>query len=199
VAVAHQLLHEIYDTPDLPRLLSHRLFGATPNLFDGDHKEWIEWRCELADGLGVDDHSLLLVGSAALGISLNPTNDFSAFGPKSDVDVAVISQRHFDAAWFELRELRDKRWRSLPSRVKNELRRYAPNYVFSGAIATDMLLGRLSFGKAWTVALSAMAGIDPTLDRDIKVRLYRDPEALRAYQLRGFSAAREALLTTGGP
>lgn len=193
----HELLQEICDAPDLGRLLSHRLFGGTPELF-GDRSAWIEWRCELADGLGVDDHSVLIVGSAAFGISLNPSNDFRAFTPTSDVDVAVVSQRHFDIAWFELREMRDKHWLAMPAPVKYELKRFAPNYVFSGAIATDKILARLSFGKQWVVALSTMAGIEPTLDRDVKVRLYRDPEALRGYQMRGLRTAREAL-EAGGP
>jgi hypothetical protein len=48
-------------------------------------------------------------------------------------------------------------------------------------------------------ALSAMAGVEPTLDRDVKVRLYRDPEALRAYQLRGLRTAKEAMESAGGP
>ncbi len=198
LTVANSLLHEIYKAPDLARVLSHHLFGGTPEIFV-DHTAWIDWRCELADRLGVDDHSVLIVGSAAFGISLNPNNNFRAFAPTSDIDVAVVSQRHFDAAWFELREMRDKHWLSMPRAVKNELVRFAPNYIFSGAIATDKILARLSFGKRWVIALSAMAGIEPTLDRDVKVRLYRDAEALRAYQMRGLRTAREALVSAGGP
>lgn len=194
-----ELLEEIYTAPDLARVLSHRLFGGTPGLFEGNHAGWIEWRCQLADGLGVDDHGVLLVGSAAFGISLNPYNNFRPFNVQSDIDVAVLSYRHFDAAWFELREMRDKNWLSMPTAVKNELRKFAPNYVFAGAIAIDKLIGRLSFGKQWMVALNAMAGEEPTLDRDIKVRLYRDAEALRAYQMRGFRTAKEALVSAGGP
>jgi hypothetical protein len=197
--VAELLLEEIYDATDLGRLLSHRLFGGTPGIFAGDHSAWIEWRWTLAAGLGVDDHSILMVGSAAFGISLHPDKDFRAFSDKSDVDLAVLSQRHFDVAWFEMREMRDKKWLSMPTSVKNELRRFAPNYVFAGAIAMDRLIGRLSFGKQWMIALNDMAGQDPTLGRRIKVRLYRDAEALRAYQLRGFRDAKAVLDNAGGP
>lgn len=192
------LLEEIHEAKDLGRVLSHRLFGGTPQLFDS-HGAWINWRCQLADGLDVDDHGVLIVGSAAFGISLKPHAGFRPFSTNSDIDVAVVSQRHFDAAWFELRELRVKHWLGLPQPVKNEIRRFAPTAIFSGAIATDRLLGRLSFGKQWLGALSAMAGVEPTLDRDVKVRLYRDAEALRAYQLRGLQSAQDKLNARGGP
>jgi hypothetical protein len=190
---ADQILDEIRQEPDLAKVVSNRLFGQTPTLFEGDRDLWVDWRYELAAGLDVDDHGILLVGSAALGVSLNPEKGFRPFGEHSDIDVAVLSQRHFDSAWFELRELRDRRWASVPLSVRNELRQYAPNYVFAGSIALDRLLGRLSFGKAWLEALTQMATVDPTVDRRIRVRLYRDAEALRWYQMRGLRIARETL------
>lgn len=196
-AMGHPLLDEISGSDDLGRLLSHWLFGATPEIF-GTRGDWIEWRCQLADGLGVDDHGVLLVGSAAFGISLNPHNSFRPFGPHSDIDVAVLSVHHFDIAWFEMRAMRERGWFSLPQRVKNELKRFAPNYVFAGSIATDKLIGRLSFGEAWVEALGEMTATEPTTDRTIKVRLYRDAEALRAYQMRGLRDARDALVAQGG-
>src|SRR4051794_29552655 len=101
VVAGASLLEEIYESSDLPRLLSHRLFAATPAIFEGAQEDWVEWRCELAAGLGVDDHSILIAGSAGFGVSLDPDGGFSAFGPRSDVDVAVLSHRHFDLAWFE--------------------------------------------------------------------------------------------------
>lgn len=197
--MANALLAEIFTAPDLPRFLSARLFDATPSVFGGDHDAWVNWRAELASKLGVDDHGVLLVGSAAFGMSLSPAKEFREFGPHSDVDVAVVSPRHFDVAWFELRDMRSNRWQSLPSHFKRELLNYTPNYVFFGSIATDKVLGRLSFGKQWTVALNDMASVSPTLDRRINVRVYRDPEALRTYQLLGLKKAKEALLSAGGP
>jgi hypothetical protein len=193
------LLQEISESPDLARLLSHRLFGATPSLFDGDRTSWVEWRYTLATGLAVDDHDVLVVGSAAFGISLHPDKEFRPFGDHSDVDIAVLSQRYFDTAWFDLRKLRDQAWRSMPQPVKNELQHYAPNYVFSGSIAMNRLIGRVSFGKDWLTALSAMAGLEPTTGRQIRVRLYRDAEALRWYQLRGLRIAKENLLVSEVP
>lgn len=183
----------------MARLLSHRLFGGTPALFSGQQDAWIDWRCRFAEQLAVDDHSILLVGSAAFGVSLNPHKDFAEFTRASDIDVAVLSQRHFDLAWFELREMRDKRWLSMSRSVKNELKNFAPNYVFAGCIATDKLIASLSFGAQWLRALTDMAGHKPTIGRDIKLRIYRDAEALRAYQLRSFRAANETLVAAGGP
>jgi hypothetical protein len=192
------LLEEIHDSTDLARLLSHRLFAATPRIFNEDRSSWIDWRYTLAHELAVDDHDVLVVGSAAFGISLHPEKDFRPFSDRSDVDVAVVNQRYFDSAWFDLRKLRDQSWRSMPQYVKNELKDYAPNYVFSGSIAMGRLIGRLSFGKKWLTALTMMSNVDPTTGREIRVRLYRDPEALRWYQLRGLKMAKENLLASGG-
>ncbi len=130
---------------------------------------------------------------------MNPYKDFAEFTAASDIDVAVLSQRHFDLAWFELREMREKKWLSMSRPVRNELKNFAPNYVFAGCIAMDKLIASLSFGKQWLLALTSMAGYEPTLGRDIKLRIYRDAEALRAYQLRSFRAANETLVAAGGP
>ncbi len=54
--------------------------------------------------------------------------------------------------------------------------------IFSGTVATDKLLGVMPFGKAWLAAVGIMATVDPTRDRSIKLRIYTDYEALRAYQ-----------------
>lgn len=188
------MLAELESAGDLGRFLSARMFAATPSIFGGDHQSWVHWRCELAERLGVDDHGVLLAGSAAFGISLNPDKAFRPFDVRSDIDVAVIDQRHFETAWYELRHMRERLWTQMPRPVKRELKRFAPNYVFSGAIATDKVLSRLSFGRDWLLALNHMAGVPPTEDREIKVRLYRDAAALRDYQLRGLRDAQAALM-----
>src|SRR5262245_33237993 len=62
-------------------------------------RQYFIWRDELADGIQVDARDIVLVGSAATGRSLNSRTHFGVFGKTSDVDIAIVSSRHFEAAW----------------------------------------------------------------------------------------------------
>jgi hypothetical protein len=187
---------ELQVATDLDRLLTHRLLETTPYLFGEDHAAYVDWRSELGALLGVDPHAIALVGSAALGVSLNPAKNLKPFDAASDVDVAVVSSFHFDVAWQYLRSL-GARIYQLPYWVQLEITDRAPNYVYWGAIATDRILGHLPFGADWLVALAAMTNRDPTMGRKVNARLYRDLAGLRSYQLRGLRIARDRLVSGG--
>jgi hypothetical protein len=83
---------------------SRQLLDRVPWLFS-DRPQYIGWKAALAADLEVDPYMLVVVGSAAVGFSLSPWKRFSEFGPNSDIDVAVVSTRHFDDAWRWLRDL----------------------------------------------------------------------------------------------
>lgn len=74
--------------------VSEYLFDRIPHLFSGDRKSYLSWKTALANAIEVDPACVLLVGSSAVGISLNPTKFFKTFDEGSDVDVAVISNYH---------------------------------------------------------------------------------------------------------
>ncbi|HEV7773879.1 MAG TPA: hypothetical protein VGO48_11400 [Conexibacter sp.] len=185
-------LEELAAASDLQHVVTDTLFSSVPYLFADDRALWSSWKSTLALGLDVDPHSVLLVGSSAVGVSLNPNKVFRPFDATSDIDVAVISTRHFEEAWHTLRSL-GVRMLGLSRRVQTEIRQYAPNYVYWGVIATDRLLGVLDFGPSWQEALASMRQAEPTRDRRIRVRLYRDIGALRTYQLRALREARASL------
>ena len=48
------------------------IIDRIPFLFDQDIEMYASWRCKLAKGLGVDPSSLVITGSCAFGVSLNP-------------------------------------------------------------------------------------------------------------------------------
>ena len=75
--------------------VSRALIDRLPWIFDSKD-QYLAWRGDLADGLGVDGRDVLLVGSAATGRSLNPGKRFKAFHRDSDLDIAVVSSFHFD-------------------------------------------------------------------------------------------------------
>lgn len=171
--------------------VSHRLIDRVPAVFS-DRSAYIAWKAQLAAGLEVDPYGVILVGSACTGYSLSPQKNFRDFHAKSDFDVAVVSDQHFDEAWRFLRDL-GARIHKLPGPTKRAVNSHRSGHVFDGAIATDAILEHLPFGKTWVPVLEAMTLADPADGRKVKVRLYRDLFALRSYQRRGVEDARTRL------
>ena len=176
------------------KLISHQLFGRTPAIFGDDQAAWIDWKAELAAGLEVDPLSIFIVGSAALGFSPSIGKDMHLFQSSSDIDVAVISPHHFDLAWHELRSFDRSRF---PATTCETLSKHDLKYIYWGTVATDEVLMCFDFGKKWSARLDKMRDRPPTVDRDVNVRLYRDPASLRTYQIKGLLEARSELLLQG--
>ena len=159
---------------------SRHVLERVPWLFS-DRRQYIGWKANLAIELELDPYMLLVVGSACLGFSLSPFKRFTEFGSRSDIDVAAVSERHFDAAWRWLRELENVSERDA---LEQEMFRWhRRSLVFDGAIATERLLSRLPFGGKWMSALGHAGNREPTLGRKINVRIYRDFESLRKYHV----------------
>jgi len=171
--------------------VSHRLIDRVPVVFS-DRSAYITWKKELAAGLKVDPYGVILVGSACTGYSLNPYKNFRDFHERSDLDVAVVSDQHFDEAWRFLRDL-GARVHKLPTAAKKAVNSHRSGHVFDGVIATDTFVEHLPFAKTWVPVLEAMTLAAPANGREVKVRLYRDLFALRSYQQRGVENARARL------
>ncbi|WP_150129720.1 hypothetical protein [Bosea sp. RAC05] len=173
--------------------VSHYIFEPVPFVFHGNMSHWINWKTILSGLIDVDPYDIVLVGSASVGFSLNPSKNYKKFDEHSDVDVGIISAHYFDLAWRFLRQRRPS-WLSLPVEIKRAIRQHQNNYVFSGTIATNSMLGVLPFGSAWQGALDHMKNIDPTRGRDIKMRIYRDYDSLRQYQSYGVEQLKTQIL-----
>lgn len=171
---------------------SRWIFENVPHVFGGNLQGYVDWKTHLAKGLIVDPRAITLVGSASVGVSLSPNKIGKAFHDSSDIDVAVISHRFFETAWHFLRDPGVYQLRMTPASLA-ALSKHSHSKVFYGEIATDRILGYLPFAKPWLSALSAMSRVAPTLGRDVKVRIYRDFESLRQYQLLGVTNAQASM------
>lgn len=173
--------------------LERNLLRRNPAVFKGNENAYFLWRVKLSELIDVDPSCIMLVGSSAMGFSLNPHNNYKEFTEDSDIDVAVISSQYFTIAWRYLR-MNFSRVRNLDYRTSSAWKQHEKNYVYWGTIATDKLLGVLPFGKQWLGATTQLASVDPTFNRDINLRIYYDHDALRSYQLRGIRSLRNSLL-----
>lgn len=172
------------------------ILDRIPLIFDQDIKAYATWRRELAQGLGVDASALLVTGSAAFGVSLNPNKNYRFFDQESDIDIAVISDYHFNEAWRTLRAL-GPALHSMPPRVKQSVADHVERYIYWGTIATDRLLHLLPYGKQWSESLEKMQYCEPTLGRAVKARVYKDFDSLRAYQVNNLTKLKTEEIAKG--
>jgi hypothetical protein len=157
------------------------IIDCVPWIFP-ERREYVRWKRELAAGLDVDSYSILIVGSSCVGVSLSPRKSFSKFHANSDIDVAVVSPYHFDIAWRWLRSLALSERINMTSFEREMFDWHRKNLVFNGTIATERILGKLSFGPNWKTALSRASKNPPIDGKEVKARIYRDFESLRFYQ-----------------
>src|SRR5688572_4488286 len=96
-------LKETLQRLSAPRFLEEHVFDCLPHVFNGDRAGYVAWKRALGTAIDVDPACLTVVGSAAVGCSLNPSKNLKAFDAGSDVDVAVVSNYHFTVGWRYLR------------------------------------------------------------------------------------------------
>lgn len=178
---------------DADQFTSHLVIDRVPWLWS-ERRDYVDWKTALAEGLSVDPYSLLVVGSAATGVTLNPNKGvFREFSAASDVDVAVVSYYHFEVAWKTLRELGSRG--SIPTRAERRGRKqHRGSLVFDGTIATDWFIEFLPFRDEWREAFRSAEGELPEPGHEVKARIYRDLDALREYQVRNIRRLREQVL-----
>lgn len=192
-AVRRQFLQALERDPtDL--LASVWVLNRIPYPFDGNIVTYATWRHDLARDLQVDPSAVLITGSAAFGISLNPNKNYKAFDADSDIDVAVVSDYHFTEGWRTLRNL-GPRLHGLPPRSKQAVNDHVYRLIYWGTIATDRILGLLPYGPQWQNAIARAAQRIPTLGRTIKIRVYRDLDSLRAYQVNNLNSLKTTYLS----
>lgn len=150
--------------------------------------------------LGVDPNGVFCIGSGAVGLSLNPgkivNGSLKVFDESSDLDVALVSEVHFERAWRSLRE------RAHPAAV-NEMERelteamgHQRKRFFDGAILANKLLPYLDFGESWVSALvkvSEAAAVALGREIDVTCWIYRDYWSVRSYVANGIVKCKESM------
>jgi len=180
--------------PDI--IASLWILNRVPHPFSGNAKSYEAWRKKLAELVNVDPSEIIITGSGAFGISLNPHKNYRAFDEDSDIDVAIVSEFFFNSSWRHLRNI-GSAIHSMPQTAKQSVRDHVEKYIYWGTIATDKILPYLPFGKIWISALAKMAEESPTKGRVIKARIYKDFDSLRAYQVNNLKNLRSQELEKG--
>lgn len=148
----------------------------------------------VSSNLGINFHSLQIVGSAKTGFSLSPQKVLKPFhnqdkgGSSSDIDIAIVSERLFLHFWNELRGTEG---------IYNQFYyKYLTGSIFRGYINDKNLQKIDGIREEWSDLVSP---INVTLqdrlrfEHPITYRIYRSWEDLEEYQLIGIGKARSAL------
>lgn len=177
--------------------IDRHFLRCDPYAFQGaDYQEFV---LTCAASLGVDPNGVFCIGSGAVGLSLNPSKisngHLKLFDGSSDLDVAVVSEVHFERAWRSLRERAhpalDEMERELANAMGHQRKRF-----FDGAILANKLLPYLDFGEEWVSALVKVSeSAAKALDREIDVNcwIYRDYWSVRSYVANGIVKCKESV------
>jgi hypothetical protein len=197
--MSYPLEGELLHAYDPPQWIDLHFLRQDPYAFFNTGLSFHEIACTLSHILDVERNGIFCIGSGAVGLSINPgkieNGHLKRFGTDSDLDIAVISSRHFEIAWRELLLATQPHLKEVPKEVEENLS-WQRKRLFDGAILANKLLGSLSFGPKWLGAIDTISGkIADSLDRNVTAEfwIYRDYWSLRNYVAGGIVACQRAL------
>ena len=156
------------------------IIEKTPYIFGNDRSLHLRIKHKLSNILNVDSCSIIIVGSAGTGFSLNPNKGFKTFDESSDIDIAIVSSYYFEIAWQTI--INVDIYKQVP-KVRDSILDHRKRLIYYGTIATDKILGLMPFSKQWLSAIQCLSEEGIFENREIHFRLYRNHESLRAYHV----------------
>lgn len=163
-------LKEIISTSSISEVVNNYILSNDPICFD--HALIYKLRKSLSDHFDVHLKNIEIVGSAKIGISLNPTSGRwgKKFDGDSDIDLAIVSNELFDIAWHELIKNED----NLLSPAEKEQLKNSYKYISQGIISPDQLPLKLEFSKKWWHIFSILSENENFEKRKIRGRLFKN-------------------------
>lgn len=180
-------------TRNLSLLASIWILERTPYIFKNNHLAYLGWKNEMAESLKIDSSAIFVTGSSAIGFSLNPNKNYRDNEDSSDIDVAIISDYYFDLSWHYLRNIGALRY-SLSPKQKISLEDHVNRLIYWGIIATDRILSLFPYGNEWFKILEKLSKEAPAVGKNINIRVFKDSESLKAYQINSLNGLKNKLL-----
>lgn len=148
----------------------------------------------VSSNFGVSFHSVQIVGSAKLGMSLSPNKPFREFisiaqsenEHESDIDVAIVSDKLFLQIWEEIREAKKKEFVPKYAKIVGD--------IFNGYINDKDFKSLEYMRKQWEERISKSnirLQDELLICHPISYRIYRNWEDMEEYQLSGIKQLKE--------
>lgn len=140
------------------------------------HDKYYDLRNAVASHfVSVHPNEVVLVGSAKLGFSIAPDQEFQPFGDSSDLDVAIISPVLFDAIWVQLFDY------SRSGALWKRLRPFE-EYLFKGWIRPDMLPRDIPLAGDWWDFFLGLTN-SGQYEYEVRGAVYRSWHCLECYHI----------------
>jgi hypothetical protein len=143
--------------------------------FKGNYEKYFHFKNLLSKRLEVHTNNIEIIGSAKLGFSLNQEKLGEPFGIKSDIDVAIISNRLFEHAWSELISIKDEKWLDLRRKERLNLIECQSD-VYWGYIRPDKVPIGTAFSKWWWGIFEELSANTDYEKRRVRGRLFKSWE-----------------------
>ena len=172
----------ILKTENLESVVQEHIFQGETFVFS-DHPELYDsLRGIVSHGVGLTSESVILVGSAKLGFSLDPSKFGAPFTRTSDLDLLVVSPKHFDELWIDfLRWHRENE--ENPGLLKSVNLNIHRRHIYWGRIHPTDLTQIIDSSTVWFDVIRGL-GRYPRLARwKASVRLYQSWQHARLSQI----------------
>jgi hypothetical protein len=181
--------------PNLESVVAQALFAGTPAAFEGHPAEYDTLCITLSQRLKVPKSDVVVVGSARTGFSLDQINYGTPFGPHSDIDVVIVSQRLFDTVWIQLYRCRLSN-ATLPPQIA-KAREEHRQLIFYGRAFPHRLFRVTAFAASWVHAFASL-GLHPEFAaHEVHGMLFRSWEHATGYYAHGLGRLLRALTERG--
>lgn len=185
-------------------LVREHVLGGQPHVFTDWPEGFDLMRSHLRARLGTSEDSIVVVGSAKLGFSLNPDRFGQRFSDQSDVDVVVVDARLFDELWHSLLRWDYPRRRTqlgMQSRewASDRRREFFSGWCepaalrFEGLVFPEVLKPVRDLSTKWFNAFKSLSQHPQMASREFLGRLYRTWEHAVLYYADGVRQLRQAL------
>ena len=202
--MAYPTEKEILEVGEPPTWIDRHFLRQDPFAFETAGLSFSDVACDFAEALDVERNGIFCIGSGAVGWSTSPVKmrggRLKHFDEHSDLDLAIISARHFEDAWRELLRATQPHIPEVAPEIQANLS-WQRKRLFDGAILSNKLLTALSFGPHWRGTVDRIGGrLADALDRNVSIEvwIYRDYWSLRNYVARGIVMCQTKARIEGG-
>jgi hypothetical protein len=188
-------LHTFLGTRSNEDIVDKDILGRRPWLFETD-TAFTDWREVVAAVLSIALTDVWIVGSAATGFSLSPLKPGRGFrsgnetgAARSDVDIAFVSNKLFTSAWDTITDY-DRGFRLWGDNdSKAQLRRD----IYWGLVSDSQVPRNTDAARAINRARAIAGRERPIRGHEVRCRVYRRQDDLRAYHIASLRGLRRAL------
>lgn len=175
-------------------LLGHDIWLFREHIAPTDFAQrYDDFKIYISEKLNLHVNNIAIVGSAKLGFSLAPDNNFRKFNEDSDIDIVIVSQSLFKQSWDAYFDLKQKGY--LPT--------YAPvaKDIFRRFVNLKNPDIRSTFFDEWTRIVEPCKKdlqVLFSIPHDINYRIYDSWESVEQYHCSGLEALKNKLEAENG-